>query len=133
MARLRISIGYCGCYAALITNSATFVVPENISRLQVLVVGGGASGGDGHAPGGAGGYVACGVFSVIPGAQIPVVVGSGGIGGVLIQSTPTAQHSGGSTTFGSLLAAGGGNSCDFQYGYITSFVLEFLFLWISFA
>jgi len=60
-------------------------VPDGVRRARVRVVGGGAGGGGGGSDfggggGGAGGYAEA-VIPVEPGALIPVLVGSGGIGG----------------------------------------------------
>lgn len=64
--------------------SYSFVVPENVNRVSVLLVGGGGSGARSDNPstvyagGGAGGASVYGTFDVVPGNTIQVVVGAGG-------------------------------------------------------
>jgi hypothetical protein len=86
------------------TNSGTFVVPANVTRIMVEIWGGGGGGGKGSiynfgGGGGSGGY-AFNVFNVTPGASYPVTVGSGGTNGV----------SGTSSSFGALMIAAGGGA-----------------------
>ena len=86
------------------TNSGTFIVPMNVTRIKVEIWGGGGGGGksalgSGAGGGGAGGY-AFNVFNVTPGASYPVTVGSGGTNGV----------SGTTSSFGALMSAAGGGA-----------------------
>lgn len=62
-------------------------------------MGGGGCGANGSATGG---YVSCGVFLVVPGAQTLSAIGRGGGMGLT---------SGDNTTFGSLFVAAGCNAC----------------------
>lgn len=83
--------------------SSHFVVPDGVTSVHVLVVGGGGSGGSGTGGGGgAGGMVEHFDYPVSPGQKIPVTVGGGG---------PTARgvrSPGEPSMFGSLEALGGG-------------------------
>jgi len=99
------------------TNAAVFSTPGNydwsvpagVSTVHAIVVGGGGGGADclatninGYASGGgggAGGY-AEGLVKVAGGATMPLTVGAGG----------GAQTNGGTSTFGSLVAIGGGGA-----------------------
>ena len=86
------------------TNSGTFVVPANVTRIMVEVWGGGGGGGRGSTlynggGGGAGGY-AFNVFNVIPGTNFAITVGRGGTNGV--SGTPS--------NFGTLMGAAGGGA-----------------------
>ncbi|MEI6078870.1 MAG: hypothetical protein WCS94_25065 [Verrucomicrobiota bacterium] len=97
------------------TNSGTFVVPTNVTRIMVeMWGGGGGGGGNGPTPiagvnyytsgggGGAGGYQV-GSLAVNAGSSYTVTVGGGGSGG------NGSGGSGGSTSFGNqLMTAGGG-------------------------
>ena len=80
-----------------------FVVPEGVSSVHVLVVGGGGSGGSGTGGGGgAGGMVEHFDYPVAEGERVSVTVGEGG---------PTARgvrSPGMPSKFGSLEALGGG-------------------------
>ena len=89
------------------TSSGTFSVPSGVSSVDVLVVGGGGGAGSVHSGGGgAGGLVYRPGFSVTPGGTVSVTVGDGGSG-----STGASGHSGGQdSTFGTLVAKGGGKS-----------------------
>ena len=87
--------------------------PRNfdLTKVEVLVVGGGGGGGSGSGGGGgAGGLIYNSNFAVTPGTQLTVTVGNGGAGG---GSYPAGGYSastfGGDSIFGSLTAAGGGN------------------------
>ena len=89
------------------TNSGTFVVPTNVTKIMVEVWGGGGGGGNAASNnvgpyeggnGGAGGY-GKGMFYVTNGASYPVTVGTGG----------ASASAGGTSSFGSLIYANGGN------------------------
>ena len=86
-------------------SSGTFSVPDGITRVDVLVVGGGGGGsGSVSGGGGAGGLVWQEGHSVTPGTDIDVVVGAGGAGG----ATQSPGSNGANSSFGSIVAAGGG-------------------------
>ena len=88
------------------TNSGTLNIPIPASA-DVLVVGGGGGGGAGYSGGGgAGGLIYRNAFSVAANSSYTVTVGSGGAQGVFTPSSyPTI---GGDSTFGALIALGGG-------------------------
>ena len=87
--------------------SSTFTVPAGVTKVRAIVIG--AGGGGGHSPGagsgGAGGGFAMGEYTVTPGQNISVTVGSGG-------SYGTAGSSGSSSSFGSFCSATGGGGGD---------------------
>ena len=91
------------------TRDGTFeVLRDDLTSLEVLVVGGGGGGGAvvgevGGANGGAGGAVAADVIAVSSGDAFDVVVGAGGAGA----SGAVAGASGAQSAFGSLTADGG--------------------------
>lgn len=91
--------------------SNTFNVSAGVTSVYVVVVGGGAGGAFKNFGGGAGGYVLCGNFSVVPNTSYTVVVGSGGIGGTASLNTSSP---GGNSSFGNLLTAMGGDGCSFS-------------------
>jgi hypothetical protein len=107
------------CFQAFSANG-TFTVPAGISKILVEVWGGGGSGGpagasattsSGGGGGGSGGY-ARKILQVTPGQSFPVVVGAGGAG---VASTATVGlgtftygRAGGPSSFGSIVANGGG-------------------------
>lgn len=89
------------------TSSGTFTVPSNVGSVNVLVVAGGGGGGfNCGGGGGAGGVVTNSSFAVTPGANITVVVGSGGAGGTNINGYNGGN--GGNSSFSSISALGGG-------------------------
>jgi hypothetical protein len=91
------------------TQSGTFVVPQGVSQVRVLCVGGGGGGGNGHSGGGGSGFVATGTFSVSQGQSIAVTVGQAGNGAIQQTDNSVVGISpGGSSSFGNLLSAGGG-------------------------
>jgi hypothetical protein len=94
------------------TGSVNWTVPEEVSEIDVLVVGGGGGAGKGDSGsdynpggGGAGGLVFIEDYSVVAGEEILVIVGSGGSGS---SSTSTPGINGGNSSFGDLVALGGG-------------------------
>jgi hypothetical protein len=100
-------------------SSGTFIVPANISSIDVTVVGGGGGGGGTEyrnaGGGGGGGYVVSQYgIPVTPGQSINVTIGAGGIGGDDIPGT-----NGQSSQFASIVASGGsgGNSSGLYGGY----------------
>jgi len=87
------------------TSDGTFTVPGGITQVDVLVVGGGGAGsGSTSGGGGAGGLVWESDYSVTPGDNISVTVGAGGSGG----APESAGTNGENSSFGSLVAQGGG-------------------------
>ncbi|NUM36989.1 MAG: PEP-CTERM sorting domain-containing protein [Candidatus Brocadiae bacterium] len=91
------------------TTSQTFIVPNGVNSVKVLVIGGGGGGANGHQGGGGAGYLATGVFTVTSGQSISVVVGQGGHGGLENASNTIAGLTAGTaSSFGSYLSAGGG-------------------------
>jgi hypothetical protein len=98
------------CTVIAYTGNGSWVVPAGVNSVEVLVVAGGGSGGgsatDGTASGGggAGGLVHVTNFVVTPGQSIPITVGPGGAS----VSTNVNGNDGGNSTFGSLVATGGG-------------------------
>lgn len=95
--------------------SFTFVVPRNVNTVRVQIWGGGGGGGAGnghYATGGGGGGFAMADVSVVPGQQIPIVVGAGGKGAIK-NGKPCGQNSGlgergGDSKFGTAVMAQGG-------------------------
>lgn len=88
-----------------ITESGTFTVPANVKSIDIFCVGGGGGGtprgglSSFAASGGGGGYTATKIgYSVTPGQTFAVTIGAGGI----------ADSSGGTTAFGNVLTAAGG-------------------------
>lgn len=81
------------------TGNGTYVVPDNVTRIFVLIIGGGAGGGSGDgANGGGGGSSGCVKYTYMnttPGASFTYTIGAGGASGA----------AGGSTVFN-------GFSCD---------------------
>ena len=101
-----------GWAGASMAASGSFVVPATVSVVKVRAVGGGGGGANCQATsgnylcgagGGAGGYGE-GLYAVTPSGTYAVTVGAGG----------AAQTSGGTSSFGSLLAASGGSGATFQ-------------------
>jgi hypothetical protein len=88
------------------TSDGTFTVPDGITQVDVLVVGGGGAGsGSTSGGGGAGGLVWETNYSVTPGDNISVTVGAGGSGG----PPESAGTNGENSSFGSIVAQGGGH------------------------
>lgn len=98
-----------------IISSQTWSVPDNVNEIFVVAVGGGGGGGDGNtaatdysSSGGGSGFVASAILRVHPGDKYPCVVGAGGQGGKGSLSDARAT-AGGTTSFGNVLFAAGGN------------------------
>ena len=82
-----LNVAECSCKSQLyISNGNTSIVPNNVSLVRVVAVGGGGGGMSGHMHDGGGGFVQRGRFNVTAGAQIPVIVGKGGSGGKQIEN-----------------------------------------------
>lgn len=94
--------------------STNWTAPENIAgKAIVICVGGGGGGGgiNGNYSGGGGGsgYIEIGSFDIAPGQTYRIVIGAGGAGGAGGSFTAArAGENGGSTSFGDLLTANGG-------------------------
>ena len=62
------------------TTSGTFVVPANVTSIDVELIGAGGSGYSNGGGGGGGGGYAAGTFTVTPGTSFAITVGEGGSG-----------------------------------------------------
>lgn len=100
-----------------VTGSYTWTVPNDVTEIEVLVVGGGGASGassgqtGGHyngGGGGAGGVIHETAFSVTPGTPMSIIVGAGGLGVVLGNG-----FSGSHSAFGELIAFGGGGGGEY--------------------
>lgn len=98
-----------------IISSQTWSVPDNVNEIFVVAVGGGGGGGYGNtaatdysSSGGGSGFVASAILRVHPGDKYPCVVGAGGQGGQG-GSPDLRATAGGTTSFGNVLFAAGGN------------------------
>ena len=86
----------------MFTSSGTWIAPTGVTWIKLRLLGGGGAGGSvtgtyqSCGGGGAGGYVE-GYTQVVPGNSYTYAIGAGG-----------ANGNGGDTTFGSMLAGGGG-------------------------
>ena len=105
--------------AATFTSSGSFVVPANVTRAKVTVIGGGGAGGT-HATlpgggGGAGGQAIVWLSGFVPGSSIPVTVGAGG----QPSSGAGSGGTGGSSSFGSYASATGGQGGEGGSGSAT--------------
>ena len=82
--------------------SGTFTVPTGITKIQVVVFGGGGGGAVGY--GGQGGIGSAYISGLTPGATISVTVGGGGNG-----ATGSTGATGGTSSFGSYISCTGGS------------------------
>jgi hypothetical protein len=94
--------------SATFTASGTFIVPPGVTRVKVLVVGGGGAGGT-HATlpsggGGSGGRALKWISGLTPGTAIPVTVGAGGTASPIPGNGAPGQTS----SFGTFVSATGG-------------------------
>lgn len=89
-----------------------FVVPNDVRKVRVTVIGGGGGGNINTAiavsNGGAAGGTAFGTFNVVPGETYQVTVGAGGASSIDTGGAPGGT--GGTSSFGSLLTATGGQA-----------------------
>lgn len=94
------------------TATHDFVVPDWVTSVRVLAIGGGAGGGSGLLGGGASGYVESGTFAVTGGSVYDVAVGAGGAGVTSLGcgNALCGIGNGGASRFGSLLVARGGSA-----------------------
>ena len=91
--------------------SHTWDVPNNVDEVTVLVVGGGGGGGQGEGGGGGGGGAGGLAYAetyTISKDQYTVVVGDGGTGANLRDSTGESGQRGEDSYFGDIVAYGGG-------------------------
>jgi hypothetical protein len=110
------------------TASGTFMVPAGVSNIMVEILGGGGGGSSGwtnqgisptYVPGNGGGGGGYGkqVFNVLPGSNLPVVVGPGGGpdssgGDSNFNNGAVIAHGGQKGVFGSTGSGGSGGSCN---------------------
>lgn len=81
------------------TSSTTWTVPAGVSKVWVTAVGGGSGGRYGYSTGSAAAVVNSNPVTVTPGEVITITVGAGG----------AARSSGGASSFGTYVVAGGGS------------------------
>jgi hypothetical protein len=93
-------------------DSGTWTCPAGVTSVQALVLAGGGGGGAGAAGSqlggggaGAGGLIYSTSIPVTPGVTYPIIVGSGGVGGITASNAGTQ---GGNSSFNNLIAIGGG-------------------------
>jgi hypothetical protein len=90
--------------------SAIFTVPANVTRAKITVIGGGGAGGsDATLPGGgggAGGQAIVAIDYLVPGTQLPITVGAGGVAVAGAGFGPGGN--GGTSSFGTIVSATGG-------------------------
>ncbi|CAN2222829.1 Listeria/Bacterioides repeat [Candidatus Nanopelagicaceae bacterium] len=85
--------------------NCSWTVPNGVTALDALVVGGGGAGGTrAGGGGGAGGVQVSSGYSATPGSNISVTVGDGGKGALV-----TRGGGGGNSVFGSITSLGGGS------------------------
>ena len=94
------------------SGSGTWIVPDDVTSIDVLVVAGGGGSGRGTSSsvenaggGGAGGLIWMPFYPVIPNDSISYSIGSGGAGST---SYNDKGNNGGDTVFGNITAKGGG-------------------------
>lgn len=113
---------------SLITSNSSWVVPDGITKIRVVLIGGGAggysgakgqdgtndwdtwgNGGDGGAKGqgGLGGNILIFTLTVVPGESFSVTVGSGGVGGICTSTDNASGTNGTESTFGNRSSAEG--------------------------
>jgi hypothetical protein len=99
---------YAGGYVVhTFTSSGTLNIPVPASADVLVVAGGGGGGAVYSGGGGAGGLIYSNAFPVAANSSYTVTVGSGGAGSVSYYNVPPAT-SGSNSTFGALIALGGG-------------------------
>lgn len=98
------------CVLSFTAGSNSWTPPAAVSSIWVLVVAGGGGGGSRHSGGGGAGAMMEGTnYSVTPGASQSIGVGAGGAGA--IPSGGGCGVNGSDSTFGVILARGGGKAC----------------------
>ena len=94
------------------TGSTTWTAPQDVTSVEVLVVGGGGGGGySGGGGGGAGGVVYNANYPVTPGTTYPVIIGAGGAGGTTFARINGVN--GNNSSFGTITAFGGGGGATY--------------------
>jgi len=92
----------------------TYIVPQSIESIDVLVVAGGGGGGsDNGGGGGAGGLVFQSNIIVVPGSSYRLNVGSGGIGSTI---NVGGGKNGDNSAFGTIIGIGGGSGGEGECG-----------------
>ena len=89
----------------LFAQSGTFTVPDGVTSIRVIAIGGGGGGGMGPSPAGGSGFVQAQTFSVFPGQVFAVEVGNGGAKGA---PGSINGKDGAPSRFGTALVADGG-------------------------
>jgi hypothetical protein len=89
------------------TSSGSFIVPDGVTSITAMVIGGGGAGTGTHGNGGGGGYLDVGFFSVTSGSVYDVIVGTGGASDGVIGNRAIGG-TGGTSSITSLLSALGG-------------------------
>jgi hypothetical protein len=97
------------------SGTTSWVAPQGVTQIDLLVVGGGGGGGNRAAGGGGGGgFAETTNYTVTPGTSYSVTVGAGGAGGA--SSAANSGSSGGASSFllsgTGLVANGGGGGKD---------------------
>ena len=117
-----------GQQSFLSTGTSNFTVPDNVTVMSAVVVGAGGGGSYTQTQvypggGGGGGGLAYGTFSVTPGEQLTIVIGSGGAGGTFGFDSSTRGKAGGDSQIkrgSTILLQGsggsGGGPTGFQVG-----------------
>ena len=99
------------------TGSHIWTVPAGVTEVEVLVVAGGGGGGKRHGGGGgAGGVVYDSAWEVS--GDISINIGDGGDGAEDNSGNPIAATDGGNSSFGSLVALGGGAGGSFSSDFL---------------
>lgn len=90
--------------------ATTWTVPDGVTSIEYLIVGGGGGGGNGYdngaGGGGGGGMVLNGNLSVTSGSNLNITVGDGGLGGAN-QRNDLNGNNGNSSNVSSIIALGG--------------------------
>ena len=108
----------CSGASQIFVSSGLYSVPPNVTRVTAVAIGGGGGGANGHMPGGGGGYVNCGTFSVTSGATIPIAVGVGGRGAAQNLFNAIVNNTNGNvSSFGTMLLASGGTTFKSAWNY----------------
>ena len=100
----------------VVDTSSNFVIPDEVTSISVLAIGGGGAGAGSHWGGGGSGYLAGGTFAVSAGDIFSITIGQGG------QAANCAGNSclgddGSATVFDNLLTANGGFATNGSIGY----------------
>ena len=91
------------------TGSTSWTVPQSVTSIEYLVVGGGGGGGSWvGAGGGGGGFRSGSLTGLTPGSSLGVVVGAGGNGSARVSNSTSCSVNGNSSTLSTVTASGGG-------------------------